>query len=248
MRRWLFLFISIIFLAVTLFLRRNIESIQFVISPKADDVLYATTFNDGKYADDWSIQDRRGATIEATDDLLRLSFAEFTQQRELLRASPPFLFSDFDLRVDAAAVGGELNNSYGVIFRQIDDGTFYAFYISSDGWYSIWRVTGSSPFALSAWIPSDAINQGTNGEQNQIRVLAEADTFQFFVNDQLLMLCIPDNPGGESTYTSECVDGTMQDTLTDDTIPVGRVGVIIETIVPGEISVEFDNFVLLPPE
>ncbi len=246
-RRWIALPASIVLLLLVLWLRRNTDQMRFIVPSGARDVLYATTFDAPDYTGDWSPEAQRGADITTDGDQLSLSFAEFVPDGNLLRATTPYLFRDFDYRVQAAATGGPLNNSYGVVFRQLNRDTYYLFYISSDGYYSVWRETPAARFALSAWIPSDAINQGVDGEANTLRVVAEGDTFRFFINGEPVEVCVPDDPGGESTYTTECVGGSMQPSLVDDTIPHGALGVVIQPLEDGGMSGVFDDAVVLSP-
>jgi len=141
-------------------------------------------------------------------------------------------FGDFDLRVEAQAVSGPVDNGYGVIFRlqnkdnaNDQDDSYYLFLISSDGYYRISRVVDGDEKILSDWIDSTAIQQGLNAV-NRLRVVARGDQFHFYVNDQPLQVCIPDDPNGVSTYSGgACVKGTMQGALIDDTIPNGQIGV-----------------------
>ena len=247
-RRWIALPASIVLLLLVLWLRRNTDQMRFVVPSAAREVLYATTFDGTTYTGDWSQSTQSGGSITTDDDQLNLTFVEFVTARNLLRSTTPYLFRDFDYRVQAAANAGPLNNSYGVVFRQQDDATYYLFYVSSDGFYSVWRETPAGRIALSTWIPSEAINQGVNGETNTLRVVAQGDTFRFFINTEPVMLCVPDDPGGESTYSlGECVGGTMQETLTDATIPYGALGVVIETLEDGGMSAAFDSAVVLGP-
>lgn len=243
-----FLLVSVVALGAVLWGRERVDSLEFVVPADAAPVLYATTFDDGRFASDWFQTERRGGVSAVTDDALQLTFNERTPGRERLLSTNQYLFRDFDLQVDAAAVAGPLNNSYGVVFRRLNEQTYYLFYVSSDGYYSVWRETPQQVIKLSDWIASDAVNQGIEGEVNRLRVVAEGDTFGFFVNGTALEVCIPDDSSGESTISGgECVGGSMQPTLVDDVIPYGAPGVAIETIVDGGMSVIFDNVVLLPP-
>ncbi|MCS7072170.1 MAG: DUF1080 domain-containing protein, partial [Anaerolinea sp.] len=115
-------------------------------------------------------------------------------------------FRDFDLRVRLMAVDGPIDNGYGVIFRFQDndnnliaDDRYYAFQISSDGYYRLVSRTTGEEREISTWIPSAIVRPGLN-VSNEIRVTAQGDRFQFFVNDQIASLCIPDNPAGRSVY------------------------------------------------
>jgi len=254
MRRLWFLLLSILFLGGIWWLRGNTEVLRFTV-PQNRDVLYATTFTDGRFIEDWSTEDRRGYVSGIEDDQLQLMIEEAVflapTDPNALRATLQYNFGDFDYRVKTEVLESPLNNSFGVIFRQADPFTYYIFYISSDGYYSVWRETPAGRIALSTWIPSDVIAQGTDGVENTVRVVGEGNTFQFYVNGEAMMLCVPTDPDGESTYveaTEECVEGQMQPTLTDDTIAEGRLGVIINPFSSGQISVGFDNPVVLRPQ
>ncbi len=255
MRRYSLLVIAVVLLGVVWGVRRNPEALAFVV-PANGDVLYATTFTDGTLLMDWSTEDRRGYVSELIDERLQLTIQEAVflapGRPDALRATMRYPLRDFDYRVETTVLEGPLNNSFGVVFRQLDPQTYYIFYISSDGYYSVWREAPAGRIALSTWIPTDAVNQGTDSVTNQLRVVAEGDEFAFFVNDTSLPLCVPDDPEGESTYvesTSTCVEGSMQPTLTDATIPHGKIGVIVNPFASGQLSVAFDNPVVLsPPE
>ncbi len=253
MRRFGLLIGATVFLGVVWWLRGNTDVLTFVV-PTNREVLYATTFTDGVFLADWSTEDRRGYVSELVDEQLQLTIEEAVflapGTPNALRATMQYPLRDFDYRVEATALEGPLNNSFGVVFRQLDPQTYYIFYISSDGYYSVWRETPAGRIALSNWIPTDAVNQGTDGVTNRVRVVAQGSEFVFFVNDTPLPLCVPDAPSGESTYieaTATCVDGTMQPTLTDNTIPYGKIGVIVTPFVSGQLSVAFDNPVVLRP-
>jgi hypothetical protein len=254
MRRWVFLLGSVVFVALMWWLQGQADRIRYVI-PANQDILYATTFNDGAFAADWTTEERRGYVSTITEDRLRLTIEQavfmLPSRPDALRTTNRFSFRDFDYRVTTTALEGPENNSFGVIFRQASPTTYYIFYISSDGYYSVWRETPAGRIALSAWIPSEAINQGTDNITNTVRVLANGDTFRFFVNGTPLMVCVPDDPNGESTYVEAdeaCIAGQMQPTLTDAIIPTGKLGVIVNPFASGQLAVAFDNVVVRPPE
>ena len=48
-------------------------------------------------------------------------------------------FGDFVLDVDATQVDGPNDNSYGVIFRYVDDRNFYRLDISGDGYFAVFK-------------------------------------------------------------------------------------------------------------
>jgi hypothetical protein len=144
------------------------------------------------------------------------------------------------------------------VFWLADPHSYYAFYISSDGYYKVERSVDGLQKDLSNWIPSEAIRladdaNGTGtideGEavENTLRVVAYHDRFQFYVNGTRLELCIPDDPDGASTFAAgACVGGQMHDTLTDAALRAGRIGLAAATTVTGGagVVVEFDNLVI----
>ncbi len=126
---------------------------------------------------------------------------------------------------------------------------YYAFLISSDGYYSLWQTKASRTKLLSAWIASDDIRQGLD-EENTIRVIAEGPHYSFFVNGARHALCLPDDPRAASTFAAgECIDGSMQDSYVADTNTVGRLGLIAQSTASGGggVVVRFDNVIVFSP-
>lgn len=218
-----------------------LAEMHYIVPSVPDRVLYASAF-DG-YLDEWETYlGRLEAQIAA--GVLRIRVDD--TDAGAYSAAYPY-FADFDLRVTARAVDGPLNNGYGVIFRLHDRRNYYTFLVSSDGYYQVGRVLNGQFRELSTWIPSPLVRQGI-GEANALRVVARGDRMRFYVNDQRVALCIPNNPAAQSTYLMEtCIDGTMQDVLVDASIPNGRIGVTAQTIVGAEAGVvaEFDDLIVL---
>ena len=125
---------------------------------------------------------------------------------------------------------------------------FMLFLISSDGYYSVWRGTEAGTTRISTWIASDAINQGLDAD-NRLRVVGRGDRYQFFINGTQVDLCIPTLEDGISTYyLGACIDGTMQDTLVDDSFDRGQLALAIDSVnSTPTFTVEFDNFVVIAP-
>jgi hypothetical protein len=240
--RRLFIFATLILIFVALFqLHRISDSWHYIVPSESGKLLYASTFDD--VLDSWEQSEGRNAALIG-DGTIRLSVSEPDTQ---VYSSLAYYYDDFDLSVDAQAVDGDLDNGFGVIFRQKDRENFYSFLISSDGYYRIMRRVDGEPRTLSNWHPSPYIIQNI-GSVNRLRVAVEGNRFRFFINGHLVELCIPDNPEGQSTpnnYTGECTGGQWLDTLTDASIPYGRVGVTV--VVDGQPTgpeVLFDNVVI----
>ena len=242
MRRF-FIFATLILIFIALFqLNRISEDWHYIVPSEPGELLYASAFDDVN--ETWEQSEGRNAAF-ISDGAIRLTVQEPDTQ---VYSSLAYYYDDFDLSVDAQAVDGDLDNGFGVIFRQKDRENFYSFLISSDGFYRVMRRVDGEPRTLSNWHPSPYIVQNI-GALNRLRVVGQGDQFQFFINDQRVDLCIPDNPDGVSTpnnFTGECTGGQWLDTLTDESIEYGRVGVTV--VVDGQPigpEVLFDNVVVL---
>jgi hypothetical protein len=217
---------------------------HYVYTANPGEVMFVSAF-DG-LLDDWQTYDDGQLAAQTPEGVLRLSVD--APQRSPFSAATPY-FGDFDLRVTATAVEGPLNNGYGVIFRMKDPNNYYQFLTSSDGYYQVERAVNGSVRVLSIWIPSEIVNQGL-GEANTLRVVARGNQFQFFVNNEPALLCIPDDPNALSTYddlAEECIGGQMLDTLTDSSHATGRVGLVAQSFDEAGVVVDFDNLVVSAP-
>jgi hypothetical protein len=246
---WLLLLILLVVASV--FASRALADWRYIVPDAPGTLLYATGFDAPDVNVDWEqAQGRLSAQI--TDGVMRLDVGAAS---EGVFAPLRWHFNDFDIRVQTTATDGPENNSYGVLFRQRDLNNYYYFLISSDSHYTVYRVTDGVVKQLSQWIESDIIEYGI-GATNQIRVTGHGNQFQFFVNDQIMALCIPDDPEAESTYnymTGECIEGQMLTTMTDDAHTYGRVGLVVQTLDEPDVVVDFDQVVIfsptaLPPE
>lgn len=225
------------------------DRIVYVVPPVPPPaVLYATSFDDGIFADEWLQQDRRGGTIAPQNNTLRLTLDQNAPAPLSIQSVMRHRFRDFDYRVQVQALEGPLNNAFGLVFRYIDPEHYYRFYISSDGYYQLTAQTPSGSQIISTWIDTPSIVQGVGTAQNRLRVISQADVFSFYVNDQLLPLCIPNDATAQSTYYGgECHEGTLQNTYTLSEIPYGQIGVFIETVSESGVSIAFDDVFIQTP-
>lgn len=246
MRRLLILLTLILMLAATFQLSRLAQDWHYVVPAEPGELLYATGFDGG--ADDWEQTIRRDKSQEVLNGRMRLTVE--TAQNGVFSAAGPY-FSDFDVTVDATTLDGPLDNGFGVIFRQLNDGTYYIFLISADGFYRVKRLDNNVSKVLHNWHTSSLINTGV-GATNQLRVIGIGDRFRFFINGEPVELCIPDNPDDTSTPLADgtCQDGQWRETLVDDTIPYGHIGVTVEVDrgQPPGVVVGFDRFIVRGPE
>ena len=250
MRRFLIIVVLLLLLGASYLANHFTAHLHYIIPVEAGKVAYIATFDDFK--SDWALAEGRlkvqildtGVLQIEVGDVDKLPFSE----------AKPY-FADFDVRAQTIAVDGPESNGYGLIFRlqnkdnsSPSDDDFYLFEISSDGYYRVLRSFNGVQKELSTWIPSSIINQHI-GAINFIRVNAKGDQFQFFINNQQVQLCVPDDPNGTSTFpaTGECVGGKMLDTLVDSSIPNGQLGVVAQSLDEAGVVVDFDNIVVYGP-
>lgn len=257
MRRFLLLVVLVAVLAALVALQRSIADWQhYVVTGEPGALLYAASFDGGGtdgFNSDWSQYGGRLSTALA-DGRMQVSIGEAGSGAYSVAA--PY-FSDFDLRVEARAVDGPIDNAYGVVFRlqnednaSVDDDSYYLFLISSDGYYRVMRSISGQLGIISDWIDSPLINQGLDAA-NELRVIARGSEFRFLINGEAVSLCIPDDLDATSTYAGgTCYGGSMHETLTDTTIPYGQVGVTAQATPSGGEGVvaAFDNVIVYAPE
>lgn len=147
----------------------------------------------------------------------------------------------------------ELSPLLGAAMRQAFDTAlmprYFAFLISSDGYYSLWKAQSGKTTQISAWIPAAQIQQGL-GAINIIRVIGRGDSYRFAINHSPVALCLPRDANGSSTFAGgKCIDGELRDHYRDDALRGGRVGLIAQSTATGGagVSVRFDNLIVFSP-
>ena len=132
-------------------------------------------------------------------------------------------FDDVIIDVDTILESPSGDNSYGVICRNMSDGSLYSFDIDTTGYYSIIARIGNNWDILVDWVASDAIRTGA-GAQNHFRVSCVGDTLSFSVNGDLLA------------------------EIQDDRLPNGDIGLSVSTYANGGAKVLFDNVRVREPQ
>ncbi len=92
--------------------------------------------------------------------------------------------SDAIIEVETSQLSEILNNHYGVICRADPDGSGYYFFISGDGYYSIYKGVENQIDEIVEWTFTDAINQGQ--ENNSIVAVCVDDYLALYANGVLL--------------------------------------------------------------
>ncbi len=99
--------------------------------------------------------------------------------------NPGCTIADFRLEVDARKVAGPDDNEFGVIVRYRDNGNYYMFQISSDGYYGVRKRVNGEWETLVPWETSPHINQGQSS--NHLILIAQGPNFGFYVNGRPLV-------------------------------------------------------------
>jgi hypothetical protein len=191
------------------------------INPSGSDVLFREQFQPTQLSN-WLLEgDAVGRSLILNEQLVIQIDAPNTMQYATLNDPT---FSDFVLEVDAQLLSGPEESSYGIIFRQDEDGRFYRFQITGTGFYVLERRNGDGSWTrlTDDWPESDAIYQGLN-IINRLRVEAVGSRLSVYANGELLH------------ETSD--DAYSEGTIALDAGTFGRAGV----------QAAFDNLIIRQP-
>jgi hypothetical protein len=141
----------------------------------------------------------------------------------LIWSVPGLNFKDTRVYTKAQKTAGPDNNLYGVICRYQDQQNYYAFMISSDGYYGIYRRQAGiiSRMGLTQMGFSEAILRGD--QTNEILALCQGDQLVLYVNDIKLLQ------------------------VTDDTFTHGDVGLVAGNLTTPGTDILFNYFIVLKP-
>lgn len=125
---------------------------------------------------------------------------------------------------------------------------YYVFLISNDGFYQLLRgnIETNQLEQVTIWHDSNGILNTGIGAENTIRVVGQSGQFQFFLNGESALLCIP-NEGEQPTGNSANCLGRETYVWEDDTYSTGQLGVILNGATQAGDVVEFDNFSVTVP-
>lgn len=109
---------------------------------------------------------------------------------------------------------------YGILLRYVDNTHYYAFEVTEDGYFSIWKRDGDETIMVYDWEFSDAIPVSGTFTLNAAAV---GNRLLIGVNDVLLA------------------------DVTDDSFTSGKVGLIAGTLDKTGLTIAFDDFQVLEP-
>ncbi|MEW6405801.1 MAG: hypothetical protein AB1649_28760 [Chloroflexota bacterium] len=158
--------------------------------------------------------------------------AEYSNGQYLVRAitayqdvwaHPGLSFSDVSIEVDATKSNGPDDNNFGLICRFVDDGNFYFFWVSSDGFFAIGKYQNGESSLISgdSMLATSAMNAGN--VTNHLRADCVGSALTLYANGELLS------------------------TVTDSSFSSGDIGVMVGTFEQPDLGILFDNFVVRAP-
>lgn len=136
-------------------------------------------------------------------------------------STPPGNFGDVRIETDVTRLNGPMENRAGVLCHY-QNGNYYFFIISSDGYYAIGKFTNGQAVLIGQemMVESDAVHEEG---VNHLRAECVGETLAFYVNDTLLA----------STQDGE--------------LATGGVGVLAGSFDEPGVDVLFQNFVVIQP-
>jgi len=133
------------------------------------------------------------------------------------------IYTNVRLEAIANNLNGLLNNGFGLVCRYQDDSNYYAFLVSSDGYYGILRVLYGGYTVLNGGKLqySESIYQGEN--VNHIRADCIGNQLTLYVNNVPLAQ------------------------VQDDVFSEGRIGLTASSFEEPGVAILFDNFLAVNP-
>lgn len=191
------------------------------VSTPDTGILVEETFTAGQLNESWLLEgDSVGRSMVANGRLL----LEIDQPNTLQYATlqDPIL-TDFNLTVEARLLEGDLDSSYGVLFR-VQNQQFYRFDITGSGMYMIERRNADGTWSrlLDDWTAHAAINQGFT-VTNQLQIITTGQTLRFLVN------------------------GILVQEVRDSAQISGNIALDAGTFGQGGLRVAFDNLIIREP-
>jgi hypothetical protein len=194
----------------------SIPSMPAIPSAKSGDVLYKEEFEDNttgwaRVANDNGIMDYDGGGYRILVRQPKFNFWSIPEKN----------FTDVRVEVDVIRLNGPDENRMGVMCRY-QNGDYYFFVISNDGYYVIGKFLGGMTLLLgqSEMQASEAIQKGT---MNHLRADCVGNKLTFYIN-----------------FTEVA-------SATDSDLPNGDVGLLAGAFAEPGVDVLFDHFVVIQP-
>jgi len=189
-----------------------------VISAPPEKVLFRDDFSTSSSG--WSQAQTSLGAVQYVDGIFRIRVEAANTH---VWGIPGLHFRDTLITVEALKVTGVDDNLFGVICRYRRDPRFYAFLISSDGYYGIAKVQHGKVQLLSgeALLPTEAIRQGK--ASNRIQAECVGSFLVLRINEEGIAV------------------------VQDEDFPSGDVGLIAGSMHTPGVEIHFDDFIVRKP-
>jgi hypothetical protein len=150
----------------------------------------------GSATTDWKTWDGEDSRVWQEDERLHVLITT-----EAWMAYPTYApeaggaYGDVYVEADAALVDlPEEGGDYGLIVRRAQEGDYYQFVVSDDGFCKIRKHTAEGWTTLLDWVESDALAQGVNAV-NRLQAVAWGPELLFYANGVFLGRAVDDTLG-----------------------------------------------------
>jgi len=189
---------------------------------RTDKALLEDSFNDTACGWDEYEEDQASAGYRGSE-----YFVAVHQPNTSAVAIPGASFSNVSIQAEVRLEQGSADNNYGLLCRYQDLDSFYAFLISSDGYYAIASVTDGGPYKILSGdgthlMPTEAILTEP-GASNEIHAVCAGSTLTLYVNGQQLA------------------------SVSDAQLDSGDIGFIVSAYEQAPIEIRFDNLFVQEP-
>jgi hypothetical protein len=190
------------------------DAAELPAQPADGEILFADDFQDAESGWDVFSGDDQTVGYEDGQYVLRVNKVNWMTWGNAYQR-----FEDGVLvEVDATKLDGPDDNSYGLVFGYQDEGNFYRFEISSDGYYRFGKHVDNEWIEVIPWTTSDLIVQGE--ATNRMSAAMRGGRLAFAVNGEVL------------TATE------------DDSFADGDVGLVAGSFDEAGVVIGFDDFVV----
>ncbi len=180
------------------------------------------------FMDDFTNHDNTWSTVVTDEgivnydgDTLRILI---NQKDSFFWSTPELEIADSVVNVSTVKLSGPDDNLFGLVCRMQDDRNYYAFLVSSDGYYGIVKVeNGFQQILGPGEMGTTKLVQAEN-KINHIRADCDGNELTLYLNWEKLA------------------------SVTDDSFKKGKVGVIAGTLENIGTDIRFDNFIVLKPK
>jgi len=206
---------SVLFCALLFSACAPVAAQPSIVSANPGDVLYQETFTDNTSGWDRVLND--GGIMDYDSGGFRILVR---QPKMNFWSTPGGTYGDVRVEVDVTRLAGPAENRVGLMCRY-QNGNYYFFIISTDGFYAIGKFTGGAAVLLGidAMQPTDFITDNVN----HLRADCVGNTLTLYVNFNQLAV------------------------VQDADFATGGVGVLAGSFIEPGVDVLFQNFVVLQP-